>query len=97
MKLRQGCGAEYQRRHEEIWPELSSALNAAGIRDYTIWLDRETGFLFALMHVVDKHSLEELPRQPVMKKWWRYMAELMETNSDDSPVVQELEQVFHMD
>jgi L-rhamnose mutarotase len=97
MKLHQGREAEYQRRHDEVWPELSAALHAAGVRDYTIWLDRETGSLFALMHLTDEHSLGELPQHPSMKKWWAHMADLMDVNSDNSPVVYPLEQVFHMD
>jgi L-rhamnose mutarotase len=97
MNLHQGREAEYQRRHDDIWPELSAALDAAGVRDYTIWLDRASGSLFALMHLTDEHSLGELPQHPVMKKWWAHMADLMDVNPDNSPVVYPLEQVFHMD
>jgi len=97
MKLHKGHEAEYERRHNEIWPELSAALHNAGIRDYTIWLDRETGYLFALMHLTENHSLKQLAQLPIMRKWWRHMAELMESNDDFSPVVKQLDQVFHMD
>ena len=97
MKLYPGREAEYERRHAELWPELAVALRDAGISDYTIWLDRESGVLLALMHLSENPSLEQLSRQPIMRQWWQYMAELMETNDDLSPVIKELEQVFHLD
>lgn len=95
MKLKSGTEAEYQRRHDEIWPELSSALTRAGIRDYSIYLDRATGTLFAVQKRVDGHTADNLPTLPVMQRWWLYMADLMETKPDNSPVVQPLERVFH--
>jgi hypothetical protein len=36
MQLVPGTEAEYQRRHDEIWPELSDLLKAAGIEEYSI-------------------------------------------------------------
>jgi L-rhamnose mutarotase len=31
-----------------------------------------------------------------MRRWWAYMADIMETHPDDAPVVTPLETVFHM-
>ena len=96
MKLKPGVEAEYQRRHDEIWPELSEALTIAGIRDYSIFLDRTTGTLFATQKRMPNHTTAALPGLPLMKRWWAYMADLMETNPDNSPVAVSLERVFHM-
>jgi L-rhamnose mutarotase len=97
MKLKPGVEVEYQRRHDEIWPELTAALNDAGIREYSIFLDRSTGTLFAVQKRVPGHTVAALPGLPIMKKWWAYMADLMETNSDNSPVSSPLERVFHQE
>ena len=97
MKLKPGVEVEYQRRHDELWPELSAALTDAGIRDYSIFLDRTTGTLFAVQKRLPAHTTAVLPGLPIMKKWWAYMADLMETNADHSPVAVPLERVFHMD
>ncbi len=96
MKLKPGVEAEYQRRHDEIWPELSAALINAGIRDYSIYLDRATGTLFAIQKRLTDHTTSSLPGLPIMQRWWAYMADLMETNPDNSPVVVSLTRVFHM-
>ena len=97
MKLRPGTAAEYQRRHDAIWPELSAALRAAGIIDYSIFLDEETLTLFAVQKLSAGHTAAALPDLPIVRQWWAHMAPLMETHSDQSPVVTPLREVFHLD
>ena len=97
MKLKPGNEAEYLKRHDEIWPELSKELSAAGISDYSIFLDEETLTLFAIQKLSENHTANELPERDIVKKWWAYMADLMESNPDNSPVVTPLKEVFHMD
>jgi len=97
MKLRAGCEAEYKKRHDEIWPELVKELEAAGVSDYTIFLDPKTLVLFAFQKVKDHDTTAELPQTAIVKKWWASMADLMDTNPDHSPVSFDLVEVFHMD
>lgn len=96
MRLNAGQEAEYQRRHDEIWPELVNLLHEAGISDYSIHHDRETGLLIGVLLRQPDHAMTELPNHPVMKKWWAHMVDLMETGPDDAPVAVELPRVFHM-
>ena len=96
MKLFSGQGAEYKKRHDEIWPELKLLLKATGIEDYSIFLDEETNILFGVLKVGNELKLDELPHHPVMKKWWNYMKDIMETNEDNSPVSVELNEVFYL-
>ena len=96
MKLFKGCEAEYKRRHGALWPELETLLKEAGIKDYSIFLDEETNILFGYLTIDDAQKLDELPQQPVMKKWWAYMKDIMETNPDNSPVSTPLKDVFYM-
>jgi L-rhamnose mutarotase len=88
---------EYKRRHDEIWPKLAEVLRAAGISDYSIFLDEETHTLFAVQRQADNNTVTELPKHPVVREWWDYMAPLMETNPDNAPVSVELKEVFHLD
>jgi len=96
MKLFKGFEEEYKRRHDELWPELELLLKGAGIRDYSIFLDEETNTLFCYLTIDDEKKLDELPSQPVMKKWWAYMKDIMETNEDNSPVNIPLKEVFYL-
>ena len=97
MKLKAGYEKEYKKRHDEIWPELKKKLSRAGIYDYSIFLDNETLTLFAVQKLKDNNTVEKLPSKEIMKKWWDYMKDIMETNPDNSPVITSLEEVFHMD
>lgn len=97
MKLNPGCKAEYKRRHDEIWPELSQVLRNAGVSDYSIFLDEETHTLFAFQKLAPDHTADELPNNPVVRKWWDYMSDIMEYNDDNTPVSITLEEMFHAD
>lgn len=95
MQLKPGNEAEYKKRHDEIWPDLLGLLKGAGIRNYSIY--RQGLTLFGYLEIDDPSALERLPEEELMKKWWRYMAPLMECNEDSSPQMNTLEEAFHMD
>ena len=96
MQLNPGMADEYRRRHDEIWPELLGLLKGAGISDYSIHLDPETHALFGVLWRRDDHGMEDLPHHPVMRRWWAYMADLMETHPDGAPVARPLLPMFHL-
>lgn len=96
MKLFPGKEAEYKKRHDEIWPELATLLHEAGVSDYSIHLDTETNILFGVLTRPKAHRMAALPEHPVMKKWWAHMADIMESNPDNSPVAKDLVTVFHL-
>jgi len=97
MKLNPGQKKEYKKRHNEIWPELKKLLKNAGISEYSIFLDEETNTLFAFQKVSGKGGSQDLGQTEIVQKWWAYMAGIMETNPDNSPVTVELEEVFYME
>ena len=96
MKLNPGKAAEYKQRHDEIWPELVDLLHEAGVSDYSIHLDEETGILFGVLWRRDDHGMEALPETEIMQKWWSHMADVMETHDDNAPVATDLIPMFHM-
>ena len=96
MKLFPGQQEEYRRRHSEIWPELRDLLKSAGVEDYSIFLDEETLALIGVLTITNEEAMDKLPSHPVMKKWWTYMKDIMDTNPDESPVGIPLEEVFYL-
>lgn len=97
MHLNEGQKQEYLKRHNEIWPELKRVLKEAGISDYAIFLDEETNILFAVQKVAETEKTKNLSNEPIVKKWWDHMADIMKVNPDNSPIVKELAQVFYME
>jgi L-rhamnose mutarotase len=96
MQLHKGFEEEYKKRHDAIWPDLKQLLESKGISEYSIFLDETTNSLFAIMKAKNPEALNELPSNPVMKKWWDYMHDIMETNSDNSPASVPLKEVFYL-
>ncbi|MES2796258.1 MAG: L-rhamnose mutarotase [Bacteroidota bacterium] len=96
FKLNPGQKEEYKKRHEELWPELENLLKSAGIQDYSIFFDEATDSLFGILSIENPENLDDLPKHPIMQKWWDYMADIMEVNSDNSPKSIDLEKVFYM-
>ncbi|MDQ6844838.1 MAG: L-rhamnose mutarotase [Bacteroidota bacterium] len=97
MKLLKGFEAEYKKRHDEIWDELKDLLKQSGINNYSIFLDEETNDLFACFNIDNEAKLDNLPQQEIMKRWWNYMKDIMETNSDNSPLTISLKEVFYLE
>lgn len=97
MFLKPGLEEEYEKRHSAIWSELKKLLSDTGVRDYSIFWDRETNILFAVQKIEGEQSSQEIGINPIVQKWWDYMADIMEVNEDNSPVSIPLEELFHMD
>ncbi len=52
-----GLAAEYEKRHNPIWPELEKVLKSHGISNYSIFLHEESNALFCyLEHAVKKRA-----------------------------------------
>ena len=96
MRLHPGMAEEYKRRHDAIWPELVELLKEAGISDYSIHLDAETGILFGVLTRRADHAMDKLPEHPVMRRWWEHMRDIMETKPDGEPMAASLALMFHM-
>ncbi|QGY42518.1 L-rhamnose mutarotase [Maribellus comscasis] len=97
MILNEGQKVEYKKRHDEIWPELKQLLKEAGISEYSIFLDEDTNTLFAFQKVSGEGGSQNLGETEIVKKWWAFMADIMKTNPDNSPVSVKLEEVFFME
>lgn len=97
MQLLPGAAEEYRRRHDAIWPDLAALLRGAGISDYSIWLDPDTGALFAVLSRPADHRMAALPAHPLMRAWWDHMADLMAVMPDRAPVAVPLTRVFQLD
>ncbi|MGI5975436.1 MAG: L-rhamnose mutarotase [Paludibacter sp.] len=96
MYLKPGFEAEYEKRHNAIWPELRALLKESGVSEYSIFWDKETNVLFAFQLVSGEGGSQDLGENPIVQKWWAYMADIMETNADNSPVSIPLKEVFYM-
>lgn len=96
MKLRRGAEQEYEKRHNELWPEMKTMIAEYGGSNYTIFLDPETNDLYGYIELQNEEKWAQSADTEICRKWWDYMADIMETNPDNSPVSEDLKEVFHL-
>lgn len=98
MFLKPGCEAEYERRHALLWEELRQQLSDAGVRNYSIFWDKDTNILFGYQEVTgESNSQDSDTADEITRKWWDYMSDIMKVNPDNSPVTVPIKEVFHLD
>jgi L-rhamnose mutarotase len=97
MFLNPGQAAEYERRHDLLWPEMKDMIHEYGGSNYTIFFDEETNILFAYLEVKDPARWDKSAETAICRKWWDYMADIMEVNPDNSPVVVDMKMVFRLE
>lgn len=97
MKVYDGMAEEYEKRHDNLWPEMKKMIKDAGAKNYSIFFDKETNYLFAYVELEDEELWARNGENPICRKWWDYMADIMDTNPDNSPVAEPMKMVFHLD
>ena len=96
MNLYDGFAEEYEKRHDEIFQDLASALKDSGVSDYSIWLDPQSNHLFGILTRTNDHTMDALPDTEIVKRWWAHMADVMETNTENVPTQIPLKRVFYL-
>lgn len=97
MQLKPGFAEEYQRRHDQLWPEMAELLRSHGVGNYSISLLPETGQLFAYAEIESEELWQKIPESPQCQKWWAYMGDIMKTHPDNSPQSTELREAFYFE
>jgi L-rhamnose mutarotase len=94
MKLKPGSEALYKKHHDEIWPEMIDLMKKSGAHNFSIY---RYGLLLFAYQELERPPAVDAPIDPIVWRWWEMMAPLMETNSDFSPVIEPVEEMFHAD
>ena len=91
---------EARRRHDTspvITAALGRLMTAAAMMGSMMKGDRDTLTLFGYIEIEDEARWSASADTAINRKWWDYMADIMETNPDNSPVCIDLHPVFHLD
>ena len=97
MKLNGGMAEEYKTRHNQLWPEMKDIIHNHGGKNYSIFLDEETNILFGYIEIENEELWSQAGKSDINRKWWDFMASIMETNDDNSPTIKNLDLMFHLD
>jgi len=96
MQVNPDAHAEYQRRHSPIWPELEAELKAHGAHNYSIFLDEKRHLLFGFVEIESEARWNAVAQTEVCQHWWKHMGDVMPSNADNSPISDELKEVFYL-
>jgi L-rhamnose mutarotase len=95
MKLRPGAFAEYQRMHDNLWPELFAEIERSGVATMTIFaVDPEHLVLYS--EIRDEETWEKLRGSEVHQRWGEALRELFVLKEDGTPDVGDLREIFHI-
>ena len=74
LRLKPGTGAEYDKDHAAVWPEMLALLKRAGISEYSIF--RRDELLFLTMHIEDDFDTvwDRIEADPVNTRWQQAMS-----------------------
>lgn len=90
-----GSADEYRRRHDEIWPEMETALRSVGVIEYEIYLAPDGETLFAWMRRRRDHTFGDIRKLDVWKRWQGHMADLLVTDGP-GPLKHDLAPMFRL-
>jgi len=99
LKVKKEKIAEYRERHQDVWPEMLDALRRTGWHNYSLFM-HDDGLLFGYLETPDSFqaALAGMSREEVNARWQTFMAPYFEglgVHADQ--MMQELEEVFHLD
>ena len=97
MRLEYGMGPEFEKRHDEVWPEVEKLVHAYGGSDCSVFLDERQGVLFGVMSVEDEERWTKIRDDVLMKKWFQHIAPTMKMTREGRPAAVPLKMVFHLD
>ena len=97
-RLLEGKLEEYQRRHDELWPEMAEVLREAGICNYTIWNVGDELFGYYECKKGREYAAAVQAGSEVVERWDAYMKDVMVMERDPETGAQpRLTQVFSFD
>ncbi len=96
--VKYGCLDEYEKRHNEIWPEMVEVLKMAGIKNYTIWNTGNELFGYYECENGIDFAARIQSESPIVKKWDEYMKDILIMEMDPITKAQpKLLKVFELD
>lgn len=97
MEIVAGREVEYQRRHDEIWPELVAELQQAGVRNYTLFRRDTTVIAYAECHPDAATAFGRVGATEVNARWAAWFTDVLAEHTDQAGNLIEAQEVWHLD
>jgi len=97
IELEPGTEQEYERRHDELWPEMHAALKAAGYRNYSLFRRGSTVIGYAECVPDVAAVLAAMDAAPVTPPWNESFQGIIRRITDDAGDLIRAAEVWHLD
>jgi L-rhamnose mutarotase len=97
FELAPGMESEYERRHQEIWPELVQAMKNAGFSNYSLFRRARTVIAYAECDPNASTALDRLDREEVGERWNSYIRSIMTSAADPDGRLLIYDEIWHLD
>ena len=97
LQLKQDRIDDYLAAHD-VWPDMLDAIRHAGIKNYSLFLQRDTGLIVGYFEADDPdQALRTLGESTINARWQAHMAEYFASTDGDleSDSITQLEHYFH--
>jgi len=97
IELEPGAEQEYERRHDELWPEMHQALKAAGYTNYSLFRRGSTVIGYAECVPDVATVLRTMAASPVTPRWNESFQGIIRRITDDAGDLIRAAEVWHLD
>ena len=97
FEIYEGMEGEYQKRHDEIWPEMVRDIQAAGFTNYSLFR-RGTNVVGYFEAIPDaKTATQNMGTSEVNAKWAEWFKEIIVNLTDTKGNLMVMKEVWHLD
>lgn len=97
IELHEGAEEDYERRHDEIWPEMRDAVSAAGYTNYTLFRRGLTVIGYAECVPDVATVLANMAKAEVTPLWDKSLEAVIRRLTDDDGNLVRAAEVWHLD
>ena len=92
-----GQEAEYKKRHDEIWPELVTAIQEAGFRNYSLFRRDQTIVAYVECHPDAATAFAKIGAHEANVRWATWFEDVIVSLTDENGELFRLDEVWHLD
>ena len=92
-----GAEDEYQRRHDEIWPEMVTMLKDSGISNYTLFRRGTQIYAYAECEPDAETAFARAGETEVNRRWATWFEDVIKDLTDESGQLRWAKEVWHLD
>ena len=97
FEIREGTEAEYKRRHDEIWPELVTEIQAAGIKNYSLFRRGTTIIAYCECEPDAATAFAQVGRSDASDRWNEYFKDVIVSLTGPDGKLIHYPEVWHLD